>query len=44
MNTDPEGQALLKAINFKGMQPAQDKDWDDVRNLGLQMLDQLIKQ
>ncbi len=44
MNTDPEGRALLKTINFKGMQLAQDKDWDDVRNLGLNMLDQLIKQ
>ena len=44
MNDDPEGQALLKTISFKGMQSAQDKDWDDVRGLGLSILDRLIKQ
>lgn len=44
MNDDPEGQALLKTINFKGMQSAKNADWDDVRALGLNILDQLIRQ
>lgn len=44
MNNDEEGQRLLKSINFKGMQSAQNSDWDDVRGLGLELLDQLIKQ
>jgi phosphonate transport system substrate-binding protein len=42
MNDDPEGQALLKTISFKGMQRAVDSDWDDVRGLGLKLLDELI--
>jgi len=44
MNDDPEGRALLKTINFKGMQSAENTDWDDVRGLGLNILDQLIRQ
>ncbi|MEM6986939.1 MAG: phosphate/phosphite/phosphonate ABC transporter substrate-binding protein [Pseudomonadota bacterium] len=38
MNTDPEGQALLKSINFKGVQPAKNEDWNDVRGLGIELL------
>lgn len=44
MNDDPEGRALLKTINFKGIQSAENTDWDDVRGLGLNILDQLIRQ
>lgn len=44
MNDDPEGQKLLKTINFKGMQAANDTDWDDVRGLGIELLDSLIKE
>ena len=44
MNDDPAGKALLKTINFKGMQSASNADWDDVRGLGLALLDELVKQ
>lgn len=44
MNSDPEGQALLKSINFKGMEIAQDSDWDDVRSLNITLLDHLLKE
>lgn len=37
------GAALLKEINFKAIQSAQDSDWDDVRALGIDLLEQLIK-
>ncbi len=43
MNEDPEGKALLDSINFKGMQTAQDSDWDDVRGLGIELLADLVK-
>lgn len=43
MNSDPEGKALLKSINFKGIQTSVDKDWDDVRALGIDLLTNLIK-
>ncbi len=42
MNTDPEGQKLLKSINFKGMAPAQDAEWDDVRALNIKLLQPLL--
>ena len=44
MNTDPEGQRLLKTINFKGIELAQNTDWDDVRGLNIRLLDHLINQ
>lgn len=43
MNTDPEGQALLKSISFKGMEIADNKDWDDVRDLNITLLEHLLK-
>ncbi|MEM7206283.1 MAG: phosphate/phosphite/phosphonate ABC transporter substrate-binding protein [Pseudomonadota bacterium] len=43
MNKDPRGQALLKTINFKGMQAASDSDWNDVRGLGIALLQDLIE-
>ena len=43
MNTDPEGQALLKTIKFKGLLLSKDSDWDDVRSLNITLLDHLLK-
>ncbi|MEM7376762.1 MAG: phosphate/phosphite/phosphonate ABC transporter substrate-binding protein, partial [Pseudomonadota bacterium] len=43
MNTDPEGRALLKTINFKGMQTAVNADWNDVRGLGIELLADLVQ-
>ncbi|MEM7293175.1 MAG: phosphate/phosphite/phosphonate ABC transporter substrate-binding protein [Pseudomonadota bacterium] len=43
MNEDPEGVALLKSINFKGMQVAESADWDDVRGLGISLLSDLAE-
>jgi len=43
MNKDAEGQALLKSINFKGMEKAQNSDWDDVRGLNIKLLDHLLE-
>ena len=39
MSEDPEGQALLEAINVKDLEPANNEDWDDVRALNLHLLD-----
>jgi len=33
-----EGQALLKAINFRGIEKAQHEQWDDVRELRINLL------
>ncbi|MEM7257478.1 MAG: phosphate/phosphite/phosphonate ABC transporter substrate-binding protein [Pseudomonadota bacterium] len=37
-----EGVALLKALSWKGVEPAENERWDDVRELGLDLLDMLI--
>lgn len=42
MDADAEGQRLLAAINFTGIAPATDADWDDVRALGIQLLESLV--
>lgn len=42
MNTDPKGQELLKSISFKGIEAAQDSDWDDVRSLDIKLLQHLL--
>jgi phosphonate transport system substrate-binding protein len=45
MFNDPKGKALLQSLKIKkGLIKAQDSDWDDVRGLGLELLDRLIKQ
>ena len=41
MNSDPEAAALIKAINFKGFEKATHQDWDDVRSLKIDLLDDL---
>lgn len=42
LNDSKEGQRLLKSINFKGMEIANDKQWDDVRALDIKLLDRLL--
>lgn len=42
LDNDSEGQALLERINFKGIEAAQDSDWDDVRNLNITLLDKYL--
>lgn len=44
MNSDPEGKRLLKTINFKGIELAENADWDDVRSLNIKLLDHLLAQ
>jgi len=34
------GMALLRSINFKGIETAQSSDWDDVRSLNITLLDE----
>jgi phosphonate transport system substrate-binding protein len=43
MNDDPEGQVLLKTINFKALEKAEHKDWDDVRALNIKLLEHLLQ-
>lgn len=43
MHTDPRGKALLKTINFKGIVAAEDAEWNNVRALGIELLDDLGK-
>ncbi len=43
MQQDPRGRELLETVKFKGIEAAQDADWDDVRALGIDLLDELIK-
>lgn len=43
MTTDPEGMALLKAINFKGIEAADDSRWSDVKALDIQLLQHLLQ-
>jgi len=40
-NTE-QGQQLLKGINFKGIVTANDADWDDIRKLNLDLLDDVV--
>jgi len=35
MDTDPQGQALLKAINFKGIETADDADYNAMRKMNI---------
>ena len=38
MNDDSAARSLLKAINFNGFTAAADSDWNDVRDLGIEMI------
>ena len=42
MNQDPQGRALLSAINFQGIRRATDGEYDSVRGLKIEFLDKLI--
>ncbi|GMR19466.1 MAG: phosphate/phosphite/phosphonate ABC transporter substrate-binding protein [Gammaproteobacteria bacterium] len=44
MDRDPQGKKLLAAIRIKGFERGEDGDWDDVRALGIDLLDKLVKQ
>lgn len=37
LEQDVDGRALLSGINFKGIEPASDKEWDDVRKLQIDL-------
>ena len=41
VNDDDEGKKALTPLQFKGLVEADDKDWDDVRALNIQLLDDL---
>ncbi len=43
MDADPAGQALLKTLALNGLTAAEDKDYDDIRALGLTVSDHLLK-
>ena len=43
MDRDPQALALLKEIDFKGIVSAVDADYDDIRALGLVLLNDLVK-
>jgi phosphonate transport system substrate-binding protein len=44
MQDTEAGRALLGSIKVEGFQYAHDSAWDDVRALGIKLLDQLVKQ
>ncbi len=44
MNNSKQGLELLSNINFNGISPAQDSDWDDVRALRITLLDHLVNE
>jgi len=43
MREDCKGIKLLSRIRFSGIEAAADKDWDDIRGLGITLLDELTK-
>lgn len=43
MNSDEEGEKLLESIKFKSIEAANDSDWDDVRDLNIELLNDLQK-
>ena len=43
MAEDPIGSGLLDGVMFKGIKPAEDSEWDDVRALDIHLLDGFIK-
>ena len=43
MSTDADGRKHLNNLNFQPIGPARDQDWDDVRELGIDLLKNLIK-
>jgi phosphonate transport system substrate-binding protein len=41
MENTPAGRALLARIKFKGIEAGADADWDDIRGLGIDLLEKL---
>jgi len=39
-----KGRALLKQLAWKGIESADDKRWDDVRGLGIELLSELVSE
>ncbi|NOI15527.1 phosphate/phosphite/phosphonate ABC transporter substrate-binding protein [Vibrio hepatarius] len=44
LNDTDAGKTLLSRIKFKGIEAAQNEDWDDVRALNITLLDKLLEQ
>lgn len=42
MGREEDGKALLTPLGMEGFEPATDTDWDDVRALGIDLLDNLV--
>jgi phosphonate transport system substrate-binding protein len=43
MSETTNGKSLLTSLNFRGIDRAENEDWDDVRSLGIDLLSSLIK-
>lgn len=43
LHEDPLGKQLLKAVGFKGFEPARDQDYDSIRKLGLDRLIEAVQ-
>jgi phosphonate transport system substrate-binding protein len=41
LDSDPRGRELLAGIGFKGFEEGRDADWNDIRKLGIHMLENL---
>ena len=44
MGQDAKGREMLESIRIEGFTHAHDSEWDDVRGLGIQLLDELVRQ
>jgi phosphonate transport system substrate-binding protein len=42
-DSSPEGRELLAKAHFKGFEAGQDADWNDIRVLGVTVLDEVVK-
>lgn len=43
MSNDADGKSKLTALNFKGIEAADDQQWNDVRALNIHLLDKLLE-
>lgn len=41
LDADPRGRELLSGVGFKGFEEGRDADWNDIRKLGIHMLENL---
>jgi phosphonate transport system substrate-binding protein len=42
LEQDTKGRELLRNLSFKGITAALDSEWDDVRALGIELLNGLV--